>query len=64
MVGSYVLTQADILTNVTKPDPVAVGSFPIDSHTCQRAPTNDGGFINEGAVYHGRSKPRGIGPPH
>ncbi len=36
MRGAYVLTQADVLKNAAKPDPIAVVSFPIDSHDCQR----------------------------
>ncbi|WP_435018342.1 FAD-dependent oxidoreductase [Tundrisphaera sp. TA3] len=64
MVGVHVLTQADILTEPTKPDAVAVGSFPIDSHDCQRIPTPGGGFINEGTIFPVRMKDRAIGYPH
>jgi len=52
MVGEYVLTQSDILTNVTKADSICIGSFPIDSHDVQRVVTADGtGFINEGTIF-------------
>lgn len=64
MVGAYVLSQADILTNTAKPDPVAVASFPIDSHDCQRVPTTGGGFVNEGTIFPARLKERKIGQPH
>lgn len=64
MVGALVLTQADILTRTDKPDPVGIGSFPIDSHDCQRVPSSDGGFINEGTIFPARLKKRPIGQPH
>ena len=52
MVGEYFLTQDDILKNRTKPDSVGIGSFPIDSHDCQRILTKDKGFINEGTIFN------------
>jgi hypothetical protein len=64
MVGAYFLTQADILTNVTKPDPIAAGSFPIDSHDCERIALPGGGFINEGTIFPAHLKTRKIGQPH
>jgi hypothetical protein len=64
MIGELVLTQADILEAITKPDPVGVGSFPIDSHDCQRVPAKGGGFINEGTIFPARLKSRAIGQPH
>ncbi|MBZ4189438.1 FAD-dependent oxidoreductase [Niabella beijingensis] len=51
MEGAYFLTQKDILENKEKPDPIGVGSFPIDSHDCQRIATPGGGFINEGTIF-------------
>ncbi|MGC4002175.1 MAG: FAD-dependent oxidoreductase [Pirellulales bacterium] len=65
MSGEFVLTQSDILKNIEKPDPIAVGSFPIDSHDCQRIPSKDGGgFVNEGTIFPVRLKERKIGQPH
>jgi len=65
MVGEYVLTQSDIITNVTKPDPICIGSFPIDSHDVQRVVTADGtGFINEGTIFPKRIPGYGIGYRH
>lgn len=64
MVGEYFLTQADILTNVSKDDAVGISSFPIDSHDCQRIATPDGGFINEGTIFPVHVKGRYIGQPH
>lgn len=64
MVGEYFLTQHDILENVEKEDPIAIGSFPIDSHDCQRIATGDGGFINEGTIFPVHIEGRYIGQPH
>jgi hypothetical protein len=51
MRGAYVMTQSDILTSAGKPDSIAVASFPIDSHDCQRVAHGDGEVINEGTIY-------------
>ena len=51
MRGMYVLSQQDILENPRKPDPIAISSFPIDSHDCQRVARQGGGVINEGTIY-------------
>ena len=65
MVGEYVLTQSDIITNVTKPDVICIGSFPIDSHDVQRVATADGkGFIAEGTIFPVRIPGYGIGYRH
>lgn len=50
MQGMYVLTQHDVQTDLDKPDSIAVSSFPIDSHDCQRIARRDGGVINEGMM--------------
>ena len=49
------MTQADILTNTTKPDSIAIASFPIDSHYCQRVARGDGEVINEGTIFPARN---------
>ena len=64
MVGEYFLTQADVLTDIEKPDPIGVGSFPIDSHDCQRITLPGGGFVNEGTIFPVHLKSRPIGQPH
>lgn len=51
MRGAQVMTQADILTTPTKPDAIAVASFPIDSHDCQRVARGDSEVINEGTIF-------------
>ncbi|SMC44688.1 FAD-dependent oxidoreductase [Pedobacter africanus] len=61
MVGEYFLTQKDILEKREKPDPIGIGSFPIDSHDCQRIATPDGGFINEGTIFPAKTRVEGRG---
>ncbi len=51
------MTQADILVNNLKPDSIAVASFPIDSHDCQRVARGNGEVINEGTIFPFRLKP-------
>ena len=58
MRGALVLTQADILSSNTKPDTIAVASFPIDSHDCQRVARGDGEVINEGTIFPFRLDPK------
>ncbi len=48
MVGEFVMTQKDIQTELTKSDPIGMGSYNSDSHNVQRF-VNDRGFAeNEG----------------
>ncbi len=49
--GLHILTQKDILATPEKDDPIAISSFPIDSHDCQRVALKDGGVINEGTIF-------------
>ncbi|MEQ8766233.1 MAG: FAD-dependent oxidoreductase [Planctomycetota bacterium] len=51
MRGMYVLSQRDILDEPVKDDPIAIASFPIDSHDVQRIAYRDGGVINEGTIF-------------
>lgn len=64
MRGAYFMTQRDILENTSKPDSIGVGSFPIDSHDCQRVPTSAGGFVNEGTIFPRHMPGRKIGQPY
>jgi hypothetical protein len=57
MRGAVVMTQADILSTNTKPDTIAVASFPIDSHDCQRVARGDSEVINEGTIIPFRLNP-------
>lgn len=63
MEGAYFLTEKDILQEVQKPDPIGIGSFPVDSHDCQRIATGEG-FINEGTIFPRHLKTRRIGRPY
>ena len=56
MRGLHVISQRDILDEPAKPDPIAVSSFPIDSHDCQRVASRGGGVINEGTIFPVRKK--------
>jgi hypothetical protein len=50
MVAPVVLTQRDLLADVVKPDPVAVGSYRLDVHTIQRV-LDAGGYVRgEGSI--------------
>lgn len=49
MRGEFVMSQRDIQTELTKPDPIGMGSYNSDSHNVQRRPTADGLAVeNEG----------------
>ena len=50
MVGTFVMTQKDLQTDLTKPDPIGMGSYNSDSHNVQRFVTPDGLAQNEGDV--------------
>ena len=51
MKGMVVISQKDILETPEKDDPIAISSFPIDSHDCQRIALKGGGVINEGTIF-------------
>ena len=57
MKGLYVISQKDILDEPSKDDPIAISSFPIDSHDVQRVALKDGGVINEGTIFPVRRIP-------
>jgi hypothetical protein len=48
MVGEYVMTQKDIQTDLTKADPIGMGSYNSDSHNIQRIVNAEGFVENEG----------------
>jgi len=50
MIGSYVMTEADILKQRVTPDSVGMGSYTIDSHNVQRYITPEGNVQNEGDI--------------
>jgi hypothetical protein len=61
MKGMAVLSQRDILDTPEKDDPIAISSFPIDSHDCQRVALPDGGVVNEGTIFPVRVPGTGVG---
>ncbi len=61
---AHVMTQADILSTSTKPDAIALVSFPIDSHDCQRVARGTSEVINEGTIFPFRlDRNQRPGPP-
>ena len=48
MVGEFVVSQKDIQTELTKPDPIGMGSYNSDSHNIQRIVDAEGMVENEG----------------
>jgi hypothetical protein len=50
MIGSYVMTEHELLKQRPTPDPVGMGSYTIDSHNVQRYITPEGYVQNEGDI--------------
>jgi hypothetical protein len=50
MIGPYVMRQADLQTERTKPDSIGMGSYNSDSHNIQRVARADATVTNEGDV--------------
>jgi FAD dependent oxidoreductase len=50
MVGTFVMTEQELLKQRPTPDPVGMGSYTIDSHNVQRYVTPDGSVQNEGDI--------------
>jgi len=48
MIGDFVMTQKDVQTELTKPDPIGMGSYNSDSHNVQRFVNARGEVENEG----------------
>jgi hypothetical protein len=60
MVGDYVMTQHDCEGKKSAPDPVALGSFGMDSHVVQHFVTETGHVISDGVIWRVPPKPYGI----
>ena len=60
MVADYVMTQADCIGTRKAPDPVALGSFGMDSHAVQHIVTSAGTVQNEGVIWRVPPRPYGI----
>jgi len=52
-VGDFVMTQKDLQTELTKPDPIGMGSYNSDSHNVERIVTPQGFVRNEGDMQVG-----------
>ncbi len=61
MKGMAVISQKDIIDSPEKEDAIAISSFPIDSHDCQRIAQKGGGVINEGTILPVRVPGTGLG---
>jgi hypothetical protein len=61
MIGSYVMTENDILGKIITPQSVGMGSYTMDSHNVQRYVKPDGYVQNEGDIGVSVPKPYQIG---
>jgi hypothetical protein len=50
MIGTYVMTEQDVLGAKPVPQPVGMGSYSLDSHNTQRFVTTGGFVQNEGDI--------------
>ncbi len=60
MVSDYVMNQHDCEGKRSTPDPVALGSFGMDSHVVQHFVTESGLAQNDGVIWRVPPKPYGI----
>lgn len=60
MVGDYVMTQQDCEGKREAPDPVALGSFGMDSHAVQHFVTEKGKVNTDGVIWRVPPRPYGI----
>jgi hypothetical protein len=57
MLGEYIMTEKDVLGKREVPQPVAMGSYAMDSHNVQRYVTPEGYVQNEGDIGVAAKKP-------
>ena len=50
MIGSFVMTENELLKKTPTPDSVGMGSYTMDSHNVQRHITPEGNVQNEGDI--------------
>lgn len=60
MVGSYVMTEQEVLGKKPVPKPIGMGSYALDSHHVQRYVTPEGFVQNEGDIGVKAPKPYSI----
>jgi hypothetical protein len=61
MIGTFVMTEHEVLGKREVPKPIGMGSYSLDSHNVQRYVTNEGFVQNEGDIGVKAPKPYGIG---
>jgi hypothetical protein len=59
MVSGYVMTEANCVGGWSATDPVALGSYKLDSHSCRRLAVSDA-VTNEGTISHNLRRAYGI----
>jgi FAD dependent oxidoreductase/PrcB C-terminal len=57
MIGSFVMTENELMKRRPTPDSIGMGSYTIDSHNVQRYVTQDGSVQNEGDIGVGLDAP-------
>ncbi len=57
MIGSFVMTEHELMKKRPTPDSISMGSYGIDSHNIQRYITPDGSVQNEGDIGVGLKAP-------
>jgi hypothetical protein len=60
MVSDYVMTQLNCEGKRSATDPVALGSFGMDSHVVQHYVTEKGYVVSDGVIWRVPPKPYGI----
>ena len=60
MIGTYVMTEHDVLGKIEVPEPVGMGSYSLDLHNVQRFVTEEGFVQKEGDIGVHPEKPYSI----
>jgi hypothetical protein len=60
MISNYVMTEHEVLSKKSVPEPVGMGSYSLDSHNAQRFVTKKGFVQNEGDIGVHAPKPYSI----
>lgn len=60
MISDYVMTEHDTTGAVAAIDPVAIASYPADSHGVSRFVDAEGQLCHEGGMWDNRTKPCGV----
>lgn len=60
MIGSFVMTENEVLSKSPVPQPIGMGSYGLDAHNTERYVTKEGYVQNEGDIGVRAPKPYGI----